>query len=175
MSRRVSLNARIGQEADATDEVDVVLMTITHPDLAQPLRLSTDPTERLSLDPLVYGTLSTWRAEGADRAAYQFVLLDATLPGDEADAPHQAQLVAELHDNDLALSLRQTTTPARVDIAVVLASSPDLIEAEWLDLRLTSADGDAGQVQLTITREPLASEPMPAGRMSRQRFPGLHS
>lgn len=174
--RRVSLNARVAQEDQTTDEVDVVLIAIEHPALADTVRLSTDPTECLSIDPLAYGTRSTWRATDAPqgRATYQFVLLDVMLPADQDDAPHSAELVVELHDNDLARALRMTSDPARVDMAVVLASSPDLVEAEWLDLRLTGVEGDSGQATLTITREPLTSEPMPAGRMSKQRFPGLH-
>jgi hypothetical protein len=176
MSRRVSLNARFAQEADATDEVDVVLIRITHPAIDVPVRLSTDNRDHLSLEPLVYGTRSTWMAEDepGGRAEYQFVLLDAALPGDEAETPHSAELIVELHDNDLAHVLRQTTTPARVDIAVVLASSPDLVEAEWLDLRLVGVDGDAGQAMLSIARTGFVAEPMPAGRFSKQRFPGLH-
>ncbi len=174
MSRRVSLNARIAHEAESTAEVDVVLVKITHPALSEPVRLSTDPTERLSLDPLSYCTRSTWPAEET-KQVFSFVLLEAILPGDDGDSPHQAQLSLELHDNDIARVLRSITTPARVDLACVKASSPDVVEAEYLDLSLTSSEGDSGQAQLTIAREPLATEPMPADRMSRQRFPGLHS
>ncbi len=66
-----------------------------------------------------------------------------------------------------------TLTRATVDLAIVLASSPDLVEAEWRGLKLMTAEGDAGDVTFTFSREPLSQEPYPADRMTRQRFPGL--
>lgn len=59
--RRVSLNARLAQDALGSDEIYVALFEINHPDLEKPIRLSTDNTERLSVEPLYYGTRSTWR------------------------------------------------------------------------------------------------------------------
>ena len=58
MSRRVSLNARQAQIDPVSAEIDVVLIEITHPDLDAPIRLSTDNTERISDEPLIYGTRS---------------------------------------------------------------------------------------------------------------------
>lgn len=171
--RRVSLNARIAWERDHADEVAVVLIRINHGSLAAPVRLSTDPSERTSIEPLAYGTRSTWLSGGPGKALYDFVLLEAVLPGEQDGAPASATLMLENHDNDVVAALRSVADQARADIAVVLASSPDLVEYEVLDLRLTTAEGDTGTTQLTLTRDPLASEPCPAGRMSKTRFPGL--
>lgn len=170
--RRVSLTQRKSLDAPATDEIEVVLVKITHPDLGQPVRLSTDPTVRLSADPLTYCTYSRWLTD--DGSPFLFILMEAILPGDQRDAPHAATLVLQLVDNDLSKVLRMTTQQARVDIAVVLATSLDIVEAEYLDLRLTGVEGDAGEAQLSISRDPLTSEPWPAGRMTKRRFPGLH-
>jgi hypothetical protein len=56
MSRLVSLNVRVAANAEHASEVPVALVTITHPGLDAPVRLSSDPTSRLSADPLRYGT-----------------------------------------------------------------------------------------------------------------------
>lgn len=170
--RRVSLNARRSQDASASDEVEVILFKITHDDLDMPIRLSTDPTERISVDPLAYGTRSTWLT--TDGSPFLFCLLSTMLPDDQEDQPQAASVVIEVVDREIAAMLRSTTKRAAVDMAVVLGSSPDLIEAEWRGLELITAEGDAGEIRLTISRDPITSEPYPARRMTRNVMPGLH-
>jgi hypothetical protein len=172
MPRRLSMNARMSLDAPASDELQVYLLKITHPYLDAPVRLSTDPTECLSYEPLMYGTKSTWQT--SDGSPFLFVLVSAQLPSDKEDEPAGAALVLENVDNQVAQMLRSTTARATVDMAVVLASSPNLIEQEFLGLRLMSVEGNASEVTLNISRDPINAEPWPAGRMTRQRFPGLH-
>ena len=174
MSRRVSLNARRAIEDGNTAEIEVVLIVITHAALSAPIKITTDDTERLSVEPLAYGTRSTWRAAETNDEPFLFVAVSAILPGDQDDTPAAATLVLENLDNLLAAELRKTTERARVDLAVVLAGSPDLVDYEQLDLRLVGAEGDAGEIILSISRDPITDEPWPAGRMTRERFPGLH-
>ncbi len=172
--RRVSLVARQALEDAGSAEVEVVLVVVTHEALSAPIKISTDPTERLSVAPLAYSTRSTWRAAEAGDEPFLFTAVSTLVPGDQDDVPAAATLILEALDNRIADELRKTTTRARVDIAVVMASSPDLVEAEWLDLRLVAAEGDPGQIVLSISRDPITDEPWPAGRMTRERFPGLH-
>ncbi|MEM6381644.1 MAG: hypothetical protein AAF739_03145 [Pseudomonadota bacterium] len=169
--RSISANHRVSHDAQATDEIEIVLVRITHDDLDEPVRLSTDPTQRLSDDPLAYGTYSSWLT--TDDSPFLFVLVTALVPDDLEEAPASASLVFEAVDNNITKLLRSTTDEARVDLAVVLASSPDRVEQEWLDLRLVSSEGDANAVTLQIARVALSSEPFPAGRTTRSRFPGL--
>lgn len=170
--RRISINARAAHDDETTDETEIVLIKITHPDLDEPVRLSTDPTERLSLEPLAYGTRSKWQT--TDKSPFMFVLLSVMVPDDKDDAPAAATLVLEAVDNRMVDILRSTTERATVDMAVVLASSPDLVEAEWFDMRLVSASGDASEITLQISKEAVTAEPWPAARMTKARFPGLH-
>ncbi len=169
--RRVSFNARLAQDAEASTEVEVVLVRITHPDLDAPILLSSDPTERVSVEPLAYGTRSSW--SGVD-AVHLFVLMGALLPDDQDDQPATATMVLEVVDQDMATPLRSTIRRATVDMAVVLAATPEIIEAEWTGLELVSAEGDAGEIRLSISREPITTEPWPARRMTRNVMPGLH-
>lgn len=169
--RLVSLNARQAADAIGSDEVEVVLFHITHPDLSEPVRLSTDNTERLSVDPLRYCTHSTWQTD--DGSPFLFVLASALVPDDKADAPTTAKLFLANLDNSIASLLRSFTEPASVDMAVVLASSPDLVEMEALGMKLVSADGSGDQVSISLSRDPLTAEPWPSGKMTRSRFPGL--
>lgn len=173
--RRLSLNARLMQEDQSTAEIYVVLFEFTHPDLAAPIRLSTDNADRISADPdLVYGTRSSWRGANPVSEPYLWVIASAQVPSDLDDAPAAAQIVLENLDRDMVALLRSFSTPAAVSMAVVLAATPDLIEAEWTDLQLVSAEADAGEIVIAFSREEIELEFYPAGRMTRDRFPGLH-
>ena len=79
----------------------------------------------------------------------------------------------ELLDQEMVRLVRSVLTRASVAMAVVLASSPDLVEAEWDGMTLAAHEIDAGEIVLTLTREPVEADPWPALRFSRDRFPGL--
>ena len=176
MSRKISLNARLAHDAEGSKEVEVMLVQITHPETEQIVRLSTDPTDRISYNPLSYGTRSTWLGADPedDEEVFKFILMSALVPDDQDDAPPSMQLVLEAVDNSVAEVLRSTTRRATVAMAVVLASTPDLIEMEYRNFRLINAEQSGDSVTLSISRDPVTSEPWPAGRMTRERFPGLH-
>ena len=171
--RRLSLAYRQSFEEGSTAEVQVALFHIEHAAMDVPVRLSTDPTERLSEDPLCYGTRSAFNGANPLYQPFQFVLVSALLPGDQENAPAEAALVLENVTKGIADELQSVTSPATVHMAVVLASSPDHIEAEYRDLLLTRAEGTASDITLYLSRLPIEAESFPAGRMGRQRFPGL--
>jgi len=172
--RRVSLNERLAQDAEATAEIYVALFYIDHPQLDAPIRLSTDNTERLSDDPLMYGTRSTWMNSKPQKEPFLFVLASAVIPSDLEDAPAAGSFILENVDNEIAKLLRSFTNLATLHLAIVLASSPNLVEAEFRDMKITSADIDAGEVTIEFSREDIEDEKYPNGRMTKDRFPGLH-
>ncbi|PJI56032.1 hypothetical protein CTI14_00270 [Methylobacterium radiotolerans] len=162
------MSARAALQAAQTDDVAVMLAIITHPSLPEPVYLSSDPTERISSNPLAYGTRH-------QKTVYSFVLMSAVLPDDQDRSPPKTTLVFENVSSDMVAALRSITSPATVELRVVLASTPDIVEAQFTNLRTVRATYDADRVSLDISREPFTSEPMPAGRMTASRFPGLHS
>ena len=172
--RRVSLNARLMQDAEDSAEIYVVLFEITHPDLPMPIRLSSDNADRISTEPLVYGTRSSWR--GADPATdpYLWVVASALVPSDIEDASAAGQIVLEALDREMVRLVRSFVTRAHIRMAVVLASSPDLVEAEWGEMLISSAEIDASEITLKFGREEIEAEMFPGGRMTRGRFPGQH-
>ena len=172
--RRLSHNARLASDAPASSEIHVVLLDIRHPALTAPIRLSTDNTERITTEPLVYGTRSAWRGANPASDPFLWVIASALVPSDLEDAPAAATNVLENLDSRMVELLRSFGDAATLSMAVVLASSPDLVEAESSGLQLLSAEITAGEITLQFSREEIELEPFPMGRMSRSRFPGLH-
>jgi hypothetical protein len=148
-------------------DVPIVLAKIEHPQLDDPILLSSDPTERLTTDPLVYGTISN-----GDQ--YLFALMSANYPDDEQGTPPSTQLVFENVTSDFVRELRSVQERGTVALSLVMASAPDVIEEQFSGLKIVSASYDANRVTLDITREPVTAEPLPAQRMTKARFPGLH-
>jgi len=171
--RRVSLNARRMQDDEVDAEIAVVLFEFSHPSLAAPIRLSTDNKDVISRDPYYLGTRSTWRGANPITDPYLWIVASAVLPSDEDDMPASATLVLENLDSKMVEVVRSFTDVATVAIAVVMASSPNLVEFEHDGLELVSSDIDAGQIVLSLSREEIEMERFPPGRMTRQRFPGL--
>ena len=172
--RRFSLNKRLSHDGLAPDEIEVVLIQFEHPDLEAPVRLSTDNSERLSTDPLTYGTRSDWRGADPMTEPFLWIVADALLPSDLEDQPAAAQVTLMNLDSRMIELLRSFRDPATVHMAVVMADTPDLVEAEWSGLQLTGFDADAGEISLQLSREEIEREMFPGARMSRSRFPGLH-
>lgn len=165
MPRELSLSARTSFNAEHGGEIPIVLVTIEHADLDAPIRLSSDPTERFSLDPLLYGTTS-------NANQFTFVLMTAILP-DDRESPSGVQLAFDNASSDMAAVVRASQTPATITIQLVLASSPDDIEEEYTELQAVAAEYNANRITLDVSREPLTSEPFPQHRMTQNRFPGL--
>lgn len=172
--RRVSLNARLAQDAASTAEIYVALFYITHASLDAPVRLSTDNTERLTNEPLMYGTRSTWMGSNPATEPFLFVLASTVLPSDLDDAPAAGNIILENVDNDIAKLLRGYTDLATIHMAIVLADTPNVVEAEYRDLKIMSHDINAGEVTLSFSREDIEDEYYPRDRMTKDRFPGLH-
>lgn len=171
--RRVSLNARTAFDAATTSEVEVALIMIEHPELDAPLRLSTDPSERLSIEPLMYGTRSTWMDSDPVSDPFLFVLASVELPSDLEDAPAAATIIVENVDSDIVELMRSFTDRPKVHIAVVMASSPELIEVEFRGMVMTGSSGNASEISITVSRAPIEEESVPMDRFTKDRFPGL--
>lgn len=171
--RRFSLNARGAIGSQSSGEVEVALFYITHPSLSAPVRLSTDPTERLSEDPLAYGTRSNWLGSNPLTEPFLFVLAEAEIPSDQEDTPASAKIVLANVAKDIAALLRSFIDPATIHMAVVMASSPDLLELEYQGLSIVDSGGNAGEITLSISRAAIEDETVPMDRFTKDRFPGL--
>jgi hypothetical protein len=163
----LSLSFRQAFNEESTDEYPVVLVEITPAGASEPVLICSEPVQRLSTDPLRYGVVHQGKK-------YQWVLMSAGLPDDQQGKPPSTTLIFENVVEDMAATVRGVTpgTQADVVLKVVLSSAPDEIEERYI-MKATSASYNAMQVSLDISREPIESEPWPAFRMTKDRFPGL--
>ncbi|MBN8189556.1 hypothetical protein JF540_22990 [Salipiger thiooxidans] len=172
MSRALSLNARTSVDAPWDDDYFIVLMEFDHPDLDEPLRFSTDPTERISAEPYILGTRSSWRGANPSTEYWQFVAASLELPSDQEDVPAAVRLTIDLFDASVPTLLRSFTTRASANIAIVMASDPDTPEQQFLGLEVTA--GRYGtQISIEASRKPVEEEGAPMDIIGKQRFPGL--
>lgn len=164
----LSLNFRQAAYAQETERVLIALITITHDDLADPIRISTDPTERLStpLDDIVYGTISRGNN-------YVFFPIALQLPGDTDEGPGNMSIQFDNVHRQYIETIRSIFTPASFLVELVLDDDPDTVEATWPEFLLTNVKYDALSITGTLSLETLERESFPSGSFSPSYFPGL--
>jgi len=162
----LSLTFRAAAHAEQTGEVLVFLATVTHESLETPIYLSSDPTARLSTDPLRYGTVSRGNT-------YDYLPMSLVLPEDSLDTEPTMQLQIDNVMRTLTPLLRSISTPAIVTVELVLASTPDTVEAIWPEFELTKSTPAADVVAVDLTTDSDQDEPYPAGLFTPAGFPGL--
>lgn len=168
MSRNVSDRFREAAFAPETGEVIVVLLTISHGGLSAPIRISSDPTQRLdeTTEDVIYGTISRGNE-------YIFFPFDINLPTDEAEAAPQATITVDNIRQEITEAIRSISTPPAVTIDIVLAETPDTIEASFPEFDMVNVTYDSLTVTGVLTLDSLATEPYPADRFNPAYFPGL--
>ncbi|MBS4019531.1 MAG: hypothetical protein KGZ68_14990 [Dechloromonas sp.] len=162
----IPLTVRTAMYAEHSEEVEVALVTITHADLDAPVRVSSDPTSRLSTDPLRYGTSSRGNE-------YDFVLMSAIVPDDRKGTPPRVALVFDNVESNFIETAQSFINPAHADIELVLASAPDTVIQAYRGLRIVRCTFDDASATFDLSREPFTTEPFGA-RQDKPRFPGLH-
>lgn len=132
--RTVSANALRAMLAQETAEVFLVCLTISHPTFAEPYRLVND------YNPLV-------------RAAGTFTpfAFDVSLPNEQDDQLPQPTLTIDNIDNTILKAVRTVPLPRpTITMEVVLASSPDTVEAGPFEFSLLSAPYNDSTIQGVI-------------------------
>lgn len=164
--RVLSLNFRKALFAQESSEVPIFLLTITHPELDEPILLTTDPTARITTDPLVYGTVSRSQT-------YLYAGVDVSLPDEQDRAPPASKLTVSNVTRDLIPLARSISTPAAVRIEAVLASALDTVEMTFPVMDMSNLVADVMTLTFDLTVDALVTEPYPSGGFSPGYFPGL--
>ncbi len=156
MSRNPTLNTRTALNASGTGEVFLILLTLSHPQLAEPIRVTSDAVPTVSREQVF--------------SPFPF---DLTLPDDAEGTAPAARLSIDNIDRRVVMAVRSLQSAAYVLIEIVRAAAPDVIEAKFEDFRLTDISYDSQVVAGNLTLEDFISEPFPAAIFSPGLFPGL--
>ena len=142
--------------AGETGEAFILLLTISHAQLAAPIRVahnSQDVTSR-----------------GNVFAAYPFQI---DLPAQDPERPPRVRLAIDNVDLAIVRSLRSISSPPAVTLEVVLASAPDTVEAGPFAMTLAGATYDANAIEGDLAFEDVLNEAFPGDRFTPANFPGL--
>lgn len=142
-------------QAQETDEVISFLLTLSHPSFAAPIRV-TDNGEDLTSNGEVY-------------ISFPF---QVTTPGD-SEAATSVRLSIDGTDRRIVTEIRGTNyEPIQVDLCVVLAATPDLIEIGPYSFKLRNISYTAATVEGDLEFEDINNEPYPTDSFTPSRFPG---
>jgi len=154
--RNTSLTARQAINAQQTAEVFLLILTIDHADLTTPIRVVNN-TENID-------------SRGDTYIAFPF---QVNLPADRDDQISQVNLSIDNVDRQIVEAVRSLYSPADVALEVVLASSPDTLEAGPFDFKLKSANYNALTVEASLGYEDILNEPFPGDSFNPANYPGL--
>lgn len=157
--------AAYGQE---TGRTIIALITIEHDSLLEPIRICTNPTQRIAEydSDIVYGTVS-------DGDNYIFLPVRLQIPSDTDEGPGNMIIEFDNIHRDYTEAIRSIFTPPTVTVELVLDSTPDTVEVSWPEFLLTDITYNALTIQGTLALEVLDREPFPAGTFNPTSFPGL--
>ncbi len=154
--RTLSPNALASAFAESTGEVWLLLCTIEHPEIEDGALRFVNNMESVT-------------SRGELYIAFPF---SVELPGEDAENLGEARLRIDNIDRMIVEVIRTITTPPTVTLEVVLASSPDTVEASFQGMTLRSVAYDAQSVSGVLKFEDISGEPMSL-QMTPQRFPGM--
>ena len=142
--------------AAVTDDVLLVLLTISHPDLTDDIRVVNN-TENIT-------------SSGDEYLAVGF---DIQLPDDEAKREPRATIRIDGVAQELTAHLRSVNSAVAVSFGVIRAATPDVIERTYPGFKLRNVEIDALTVSGELTLDDLVIEPFPAHAFVPATFPGL--
>lgn len=166
----VSLNFRQALYAPETGRYPISLITIEHEELTEPIKISSDPTQRLvdlttPLD-VVYGTVS--RGE-----TFIFYPVRLRLPNDTEDGVGDISIEIDNVHRQFTETIRSITSPPTFKVEIVIDNALDVVEAQWPDFELVDVKYDATLITGTLKLETYEKEPFPSGMFTPTYFPGL--
>jgi hypothetical protein len=165
--RTTSVPFRTAAYAQETAEVYVLLAEISHPDLAAPIYLSTDNADSFTVEG------ETVRGTTSGGTNYIYVPMRITWPDDSEETITAAKIEIDNVSSELLDEIRALEKRPTVVFKVVLASSPDVIEATTGNLQLQDVNADILTVTANLTRRNFFGEPYPGGSFTPSNFPGI--
>jgi hypothetical protein len=156
MARALSIVARQAVFAQETKEVFLLLLTITHAAIPDPIRVANNTQAIIS--------------GGETFVGYPFAI---TLPDEREDGIPQMSLRIDNVSRSIVQALRSITSAPSIQLDVVLADQPDTLEASFTGFTLRRASYDAVVVEGALTLEDVLNQAFPALSFTPSTTPAL--
>lgn len=153
--RNFSTALRTVLEQWSHDDTYIVLVTITHEDMSDIIRVANNNEDVIS--------------NGHTYIGFPF---DISIP-QEDDSPPKGVLTVQNVDKRIGQAIEGLKVPPRIKIEVVLASDPDDVWLEYKNFWLRDAQGDAAAVSGVIDTWDFLRDIWPARLATKDRCPGL--
>ncbi len=142
--------------AQQTDECFITLLRITHDELTDDIRVSSD------------GVNTTH--DGDEYISCEF---GVALPNDSDEAAPRSKLVIQNVDRTIVEAIRSVDSEVTVFMSVVLASDPDIVEIGPIEYTLKQADYDVLEVEGDIEGPNILGDPFPPNSFTPASHSGL--
>lgn len=156
MSRNLSAAMIAAVNAAETDECAIPLITITHPDLAEPINLNNVGAEVVS--------------NGVTYSPFPF---DIVIPQDDEESVPRMTLTIDNTDQTIMAQLRPLNDSAMVTFRLVLSSDPDHVEIQYPPIPLKDITANVFDITAVISAEDYTAEPFPGDNFSPNSFPAI--
>lgn len=157
MTRTLSGPAKAALIKRDNDDPFLVLLTVQHDGLLEVLRVVNN------------NVAITSRGD-----VFQPFAFAISLPDENKDSIPKAKLEIQNIDRQIIDFLHSVATPPMITIEIILASTPNTVEASWSDLYVDDVQYDAQSVQLKLTYESVLDETFTSRRYDPADFPGLY-
>ena len=167
MARSISSRLKNIIFAPETGEVFVLLLTIEHPDLSDPIRVSTDNRDEFFIDDV--------KTRGTVSNGHYFIYypMEIHLPNLGEEIVSSFTITIDNINQEIMRSIRSLNTSPTAKIQIVTASHPDDVEIELPGFTMTDVDADNYVISATLTLRVFSNEPFPGGEMLPSNFAGV--
>ena len=142
--------------APESDEVWLVLLTISHDDLTDDIRVVNNNEDIFS-----------------NGETYYACPFEPVLPSSSDEGPPAARLRVDNINQDIVKAIREVESHVSLRFDVIVADDPDTIEQTYSGFALADATATVGEVTGTLTLDDLRLEAYPARSFSPQYFSGI--
>lgn len=122
----------------------LVLMTVSHPSMPYPLRMTSDGVPTIS--------------RGETYVPYAFQI---TWPDDREGTVPIAQLMVDNTSQEIIAALRSISTAPKITFDIIRSSNPDIVERSVSGLELRNITYNVGTISGQLTAEDWATEEFP--------------
>lgn len=144
------------------------MLTLDHPNLTEPLRFSTDNAQQFEYGgEMVRGTISN---------GYNYVHFPVTvvLPTDEDGTISKASIAICNVTKEIMRQVRLMQDSPIITMQVVVASTPNVVEAIFTGYKFTNISGDAFEVTGDLDMSHFMNEPYPGDTILPSNYPGCY-